>query len=325
MLQFIRFVGLRFILAIVSLLMVTLIIFTLMEVSAVEYATRCRPVINFIDLTMPLVESFFIRWMNWVKDVFLHGDFGYSCVLRTPINLLLGTKFWISLGLCLSSLLLAYLIAIPLGIYSASANRPALNGTLRFFSYLGLAIPNFLLALIIILVWAVFFGNTPTGLISREFRDAAWSYDKFVNLLSHAWIPVIVLGWSATAIALQTVRALMSDEYGKVYVTAARARGLSGQRLLWRYPARHALGPIINSLGFDLNRVFNELPIVALILSLTEAGALLLQSLVQSNDQPLAAAILFLLTASIIGLNFLTDVILAILDPRFRRGLLGSV
>ena len=134
---------------------------------------------------------------------------------------------------------------------------------------------------------------------------------------------MIVLGWSATAIALQTVRALISDEYRKPYVTAARARGLSGQQLIWRYPARHAFGPIINSLGFDLNRVFNELPIVALILTLTEAGALLLDSLLRSNDQALASAILFLLAASIIGLNFLTDILLAVLDPRFRRSLMG--
>jgi peptide/nickel transport system permease protein len=325
MLQFIRFVGMRFILAIISLLMVTLIVFTLMELSPVQYNERCRTFFNFMQIPIPLDKPFFIRWVNWVTAVVVHGDFGYSCVLRKPITLLLGTKFWVSLGLCLSSLLLAYLIAIPVGIYLATANNRTLNSILRFFSYLGLAIPNFLLALIIILAWSVYFGNTPSGLLSREYQDVPWSYDKFVNLLSHAWIPVFVLGWSATAIALQTVCALMSDEYNKLYVTAAQARGLSGQQLLWRYPARHALGPIVNSLGFDLNRVFNELPIVAMILTLTEAGSLLLQSLVQSNDQALAAAILFLLTASIISLNFLTDILLAIFDPRFRRGLLGSV
>ena len=323
MLQFCRFVCMRFILAIVTLLMLTLIIFTLMELSPVQYGERCLTFFNFFNLPNPYEESVFIRWVYWVKDVFVHGDFGYSCVLRTPITLLLGTKFWISLGLCLSSLLLAYLIAIPVGIYSATANRRALNVFLRFFSYLGIAIPNFLFALIIILVWSNLYGETITGLFSREYHDAVWSYDKFVDFLAHAWIPVIVLGWSATAIALQTVRALISDEYSKPYVTAARARGLSGQQLIWRYPARHAFGPIINSLGFDLNRVFNELPIVALILTLTEAGALLLDSLVGSNDQALASAILFLLAASIIGLNFLTDIILAIFDPRFRRSLMG--
>ncbi len=325
MLQFFGFVGMRFILAIVTLLTLTLIIFTLMEISPVKYSDRCVQYLLFLQVPIPLEEPVFIRWVNWVKNVFVHGDLGYSCILQLPINLLLGTKFWISLGLCLSSLLLAYLIAIPVGIYSANANRRGLNNILRVFSYLGLAIPNFLFALIIILVWAVYFGKTPTGFLSREYHDVPWSYEKFVNFLSHAWIPVIVLGWSSTAIALQTVRALVSDEQGKPYVTAARARGLSGQQLLWRYPARHALGPIFNSLGFDLGRVFNELPIVAFILTLTEAGALLLDSLLRSNDQALASAILFLLAASIIGLNFITDIILAILDPRFRRGLLGSI
>ncbi len=319
MLQFSRFVGMRLIMAIVTLLMVTFIVFSLMELSPVNCSGRYQA-IN---------EHYVTRWANWVTDVFVHGDFGVSCLGDSSfgqmrINTLLGNKFWMSLGICLSSLLLAYLIAIPLGIYSATTSNRVINNFLRVFSYLGLAIPNFLLALMIILASTILYGNTPSGMLSREYQGVACSYDKFVNFLSHAWIPVLVLGWSATAFALQTVRALMSDEYGKLYVTAARARGLSGQQLLWRYPARHALGPIINSLGFDLNRVFNELPIVALILTLTEAGALLLEALLRSNDQPLAAAILFLLTASIIGLNLFTDIILAILDPRFRHGILGK-
>jgi len=141
-------------------------------------------------------------------------------------------------------------------------------------------------------------------------------------LVSHAWLPVFILGWSATAFALQTVRALMSDEIGKLYVTAASARGIHGTRLLWRYPARHALGPIVNSLGFDLNRIFNELPVVALILTLTEAGSLLLEALARSNDQQLAGAIIFLLTASIVVLNFATDILLAAIDPRVRKSIL---
>ncbi len=326
MFQFIRFVSMRFIMAIVTLLMVTFIVFSLLELSPSNCAARVIRTPSGTLLFQEFNEHYVTRWAIWMTNVFLHGDFGDSCRSfgRMRVNILLGNKFWISLGICLSSLLLAYLIAIPVGIYSVTRNNRALNNFLRFFSYLGLAIPNFLLALMILLAWAILFGSTPTGLLSREYHDAAWTYDKFVNFLSHAWLPVFVLGWSATAFALQTVRALMLDEYGKLYVTAARARGLSGQQLLWRYPARHALGPIVNSLGFDLNRVFNELPIVALILTLTDAGALLLEALVESNDQPLAAAILFLLAASIIGMNLLTDIMLAVFDPRFRRGLYGD-
>ena len=336
MLQFSRFVTMRFIMALITLLVVSFIVFSLMELVPANCAERYLAFknsqgqqisisdIRAEEIRMGLDKPYVTRWVNWVTDVFVRGDFGTSCILRVRVNDLLGTKFWISLGICLASLMLAYTIAIPVGIYSATTNKPGLNNILRFVSYLGLAMPNFLLALMIMLASTVLFGDSLTGLFSKEYRDVPWSFDRFVNFLSHAWLPVFILGWSATAFALQTVRALMSDEYGKLYVTAARARGLSGRQLLWRYPARHALGPIINSFGFDLNRVFNELPIIALILTLTEAGALLLESLARSNDQQLAGAIIFMLTASIIGLNFFTDILLALFDPRIRRGIMGT-
>lgn len=336
MLQFSRFVAMRLVMAIFTLLMVSFIVFSLMELVPANCAMRYLAFkntqgeqisiadIRTEEIRMGLDKPYVVRWLKWVSDVFLRGDFGTSCILRVRVNDLLGTKFWISLGICMTSLLFAYLIAIPAGIYSATANKPIINNIVRFISYLGLAMPNFLLALMIMLASTILFGDSLTGLFSKEFRDAPWSYARVMDFLGHAWLPVVILGWSATAFALQTVRALMSDEYGKLYVTAARARGLSGRRLLWRYPARHALGPIINSLGFDLYRVFNELPIIALILTLTEAGALLLDSLARSNDQQLAGAIIFMLTASIIGLNFFTDILLALFDPRIRRGIMGA-
>ncbi len=321
--QFIRFVVTRFLLAIVTLLLVTFIVYSLTELSPVEVSDRCFELVGGRYIIVTRDEFYVIRWLNWVSDIFLHGDFGYACIARLQINAMLGVKFWISLGICLSSLLLAYLIAIPVGIYSVVSPNLRLNHLARFFSYLGLAIPNFLVAIIVLLVWSNLFGETLTGLFSREYQGAAWSLAKFVDFLAHAWLPVLVLGWSATAFALMSVRALVFDEYHKQYVTAARARGVSGRQLILRYPVRHAMGPIVNSLGFDLNRVFNELPIVAFILAITDAGYLLLQALVRSNDQQLAAAILFLLAASIITLNFFTDILLAVLDPRFRRSLMG--
>ncbi len=335
MLQFARFAATRAAMAVFTLLLVSLIVFTLMELVPGDCAERYLAFKNTQgqSITVEDIEAerirlgldrpFLERWTSWLGDVFLHGDFGQSCILRMDINNLLGDKFLISLGICLAALVFAYLIAIPVGIIAATSKSPLLNNVLRFVSYLGLAMPNFLLALIIILVSTVIFGDTLTGLFSKEYRDAPWSFDKFMDFLSRAWLPVIILGWSATAFALQTVRALMSDEIGKLYVTAAEARGISGARLLWRYPARHALGPIFNSLGFDLNRIFNELPIVALIMTLTEAGALLIEALARSNDQQLAGAIIFLLTASIVAVNFLTDVLLALIDPRIRKGILG--
>ena len=324
MLPFSRFVATRFLLAIVTLLIVTFIVYSLMELSPVQVFERCWVRVDGIWERQPRNEFYVIRWLNWVSDIFLHGDFGSSCITtnQQQITDLIGARFWISLGICISSLLLAYLIAIPVGIYSVVSPNLRFNHLLRFFSYLGLAIPNFLFALIVLLVWSNLFGETLTGLFSREFQSADWSLAKFVDFLAHAWLPVLVLGWSATAFAIMSVRALVFDEYHKLYVTAARARGVSGRQLIWRYPARHAMGPIVNSLGFDLNRVFNELPIVAFILAITDAGSLLLDALVRSNDQQLAAAILFLLAATIITLNFCTDILLTVLDPRFRRSLI---
>ena len=332
--QFARFALIRAAMAVTTLVLVSLIVFTLMELVPGDCAERYLAFkntqgqsIGVEDIEaerarLGLDRPFLIRWVDWLGGAFV-GDFGDSCILRLNISSLLGDKFWITLGICLASLTFAYLIAVPVGIIAAATRNPVLNNTLRFVSYLGLAMPNFLLALMIMLFSTVVFGDSLTGLFSPEFRDAPWSWDKTMDFLSRAWLPIFILGWSATAFALQTVRALMSDEIGKLYVTAAEARGVYGRRLLWRYPARHALGPIINSLGFDLNRIFNELPVVALILTLTEAGSLLIEALARSNDQQLAGAIIFLLTASIVTLNFLTDVALALTDPRVRKGIIG--
>ena len=334
MFQFLQFAATRAALAVITLIMVSFIVFSLMEMVPGDCAERYLAFkntqgsqISVADIEaernrLGLDKPYIVRWGKWIVDAF-QGEYGDSCILRLNISQLLGEKFWISLVICLTSLLLAYLIAIPVGIISATSKNPLLNNSLRFVSYLGLAMPNFLLALMIMLFSTIVFGDSLTGLFSKEFRDAAWSYERVKDFLSRAWLPVFILGWSATAFAIQTVRALMSDEVGKLYVTAAAARGVTGRTLLWRYPARHALGPIINSLGFDLNRIFNELPIVALILTLTEAGSLLIEALARSNDQQLAGAIIFLLTASIVGINFVTDIILALTDPRVRRSILG--
>ena len=333
MLNFVRFVLARGVLALVTLLIVSLVVFSLMELVPGDCAERYLAFkntqgsnISIEDIEnerrrLGLDRPFLERWSGWIVNAF-QGEFGDSCILRVNIAQLLGAKFWLSLSICLAALALAYAVAIPVGIISAATNNPALNNSLRLFSYLGLALPNFLLALMIMLFSTVWFGETLTGLFSKEYRDAPWDWNKFIDLLKHAWLPIFILGWSATAFAIQTVRALMSDEIGKLYVTAARARGVAGRQLLWRYPARHSLGPIVNSLGFDVNRVFNELPIVALILTLTDAGALLIEALARSNDQQLAGAIIFLLTASIVFLNFITDILLSLLDPRIRKSIM---
>ena len=318
-----------------TLLLVSLIVFSLMELVPGNCAERYIAFkntqgqnitvedIRAEERRLGLDRPFVVRAFSWMGSVFFKGEFGDSCILRLNINYLLSDKVWISLGICLAALFLSYLVAIPIGIYSAVSRNSIANNSVRFISYLGLALPSFLLALMIMLTTTVLFGESMSGLFSKEYRDAAWSYAKFMDFLSRAWLPIFILGWAATAFALQTVRALMLDEIGKLYVTSATARGIFGRKLLWRYPAKHSLGPVINSLGFDLNRIFNDLPVVALIMTLTEMGALLIDALAFSNDQQLAGAILIVLTATIVFINFVTDIILALMDPRVRQGLIG--
>ncbi|MEL6582674.1 MAG: ABC transporter permease [Pseudomonadota bacterium] len=332
MAAFARFIAIRFGAAVVVMLLVSLIVFTLMELVPgncaeryIAYKQTQGQVITEADIRaeevrMGLDRPYLERWVSWVSGVFLRFDLGESCLWRVDVAQLIGDKIWISLGLCFAALILTYAIAVPVGMASAMLRDGWFDSSLRIISYLGLAIPNFLLALGIMLLSTVFFGETLTGLFSDELRDAPWSAEKLADMLSRAWLPILILGWSATAIQLQTVRALISDEKDKLYVTAARARGLSGAQLMMRYPARHALGPVVNSIGFDLNRIFNDLPIVAAVLVLTDAGALLLDALARSNDQQLAGAIILLLTATIVALNFLTDILLAVIDPRVRKG-----
>ena len=335
MYKFLQFVLTRAGLSIVTLLIVSFIVFSMMELVPGNCAERYIAFkntqgqnitvedIRAEERRLGLDKPFLVRAFSWMGNVFFKGEFGDSCILRLNINYLLSDKVWISLGISLAALFFSYLLAIPIGIYSAISKNPIANNTVRLISYLGLALPSFLLALMIMLTTTVLFGESMSGLFSKEYRDAAWSYAKFLDFMSRAWLPVFILGWAATAFALQTVRALMLDEIGKLYVTAATARGISGRKLLWRYPAKHSLGPVINSLGFDLNRIFNDLPVVALIMTLTEMGALLIDALAFSNDQQLAGAILVVLTATIVVMNFVTDIILALMDPRVRQGLMG--
>jgi len=335
MLKFLQFVLTRAALSVVTLVIVSFIVFSMMELVPGNCAERYIAFkntqgqnitiedIRAEERRLGLDKPFLVRASSWMGNVFFKGEFGDSCILRLNINHLLSDKVWISLGISLAALFFSYLIAIPLGIYSAVSRNPVANNSVRLISYLGLALPSFLLALMIMLTTTVLFGESMSGLFSKEYRDAAWSYAKFMDFMSRAWLPVFILGWAATAFALQTVRALMLDEIGKLYVTAASARGITGRKLLWRYPAKHALGPVINSLGFDLNRIFNDLPVVALIMTLTEMGALLIDALAFSNDQQLAGAILVVLTATIVFMNFVTDIILALMDPRVRQGLMG--
>ena len=260
MLKFFQFSLTRAFMSIFTLVTVSFIVFSMMELVPGNCAERYIAFkntqgqnitvedIKAEERRLGLDRPFLIRAFSWMGDVFFKGEFGDSCILRLNINHLLSDKVWISLGISLAALFFSYLVAIPIGIYSAVSRNPIANNSVRLISYLGLALPSFLFALVIMLMTTVFFGESMAGLFSKEYRDAAWSFAKFMDFMTRAWLPILILGWAATAFALQTVRALMLDEIDKLYVTAASARGVYGSKLLWRYPGRHSLGPVINSI-----------------------------------------------------------------------------
>ena len=174
-----------------------------------------------------------------------------------------------------------------------------------------------MLALVMLYIGVRFFDTSVGGLFSRTFEDAPWDWDKLVDLFKHLLVPSVVLAWSATAFQLQTMRAPMLDELNKLSVTAARARGIPEWKLLLKYPARLAINPVVSTIGFDVNRIFSELPIVALVLALPELGELLLKSFIDL-DMYVAGAILLMLTFFIVLMNLVGDLLLVMLDPRIQ-------
>ncbi|GGD47570.1 ABC transporter permease [Sinisalibacter lacisalsi] len=316
----------------VTLFLVSIMVFVIMELPPGDYADRyafrkysgtgltiTEADVAAIRAELGLDKAAILRYFDWIGGIILRGDFGQAYAFETSVNSIIGEKAWLTLGLLLVTLIITYVVSIPIGIFAAVRRGSAVDYGLTVFSYLGLALPNFLLALVLLYFANSWFGAAVGGLFSAEYADAPWSLAKFWDLVKHMWLPAFVLAWSAMAYQIQTVRATMSDEIGKLSVTAARARGVPEGRLLLKYPARLAINPIASTIGFDVNRIFSELPIVAAVLGLTELGDLLLKSFLDL-DMNVAGAILLLLTVVIVVMNFLSDLLLAWLDPRIRLG-----
>jgi len=320
----------RLIGVIVTLLLVSIMVFAIMELPPGDYAERyafrkfsgtgvqiTESDIQSIRVDFGLDQPFYDRYLNWIGGIVFEFDFGEAFAYETSVNNVIGDRAFLTLALLFATLFLTYLLAIPIAIYAAVRRHSAADYSLTVISYLGLALPNFMLALILLYVGVTIFNLDIGGLFSEEYEDAPWSLAKFGDLVSHLVIPALVLAWSATALQLQTVRSTMLDELNKLSVTAARARGLPEWRLLLKYPARLAINPVVSTIGFDVNRIFSELPIVALVLGLPELGQLLIQSYLDL-DMYVAGAILLMLTTFIVVMNFVSDLLLALLDPRVR-------
>ena len=264
-------------------------------------------------LDQPMV----VQYWKWISNIIFHGDFGLSFEWQQPVGDLIWERMALTLVLTFSTLLLTWGIALPIGVFSAVKKYSIADYVVTTLSFLGLAIPSFLLALVLMYIAAVEFGQNVGGLFSEQYLTAPWSMGKVMDLMAHLWIPVVILAVSGTASLIRVMRANMLDELNKPYVTTARAKGLSEFTLLVKYPLRLALNPFISTIAWLLPNLVSGSIIVAIVLSLPTAGPLLLQSLM-SQDMYLAGAFILLICMLTILGSLISDILLALVDPRIR-------
>jgi peptide/nickel transport system permease protein len=264
-----------------------------------------------------LDQPMIVQYFKWISGIVLRGDFGLSFEWQQPVGDLIWERMALTLVLTFSTLLATWGIALPIGIFSAVKKYSFLDYVVTFFSFLGLAIPSFLLALVLMYIAAVEYGQEVGGLFSEQYLAASWSIGKVIDLMHHLWIPVIILAVSGTASLIRVMRANLLDELHKPYVTTARAKGLSEFHLLVKYPVRLALNPFISTISWLLPNLVSGSIIVAIVLSLPTAGPLLLQSLM-SQDMYLAGAFVLLICALTLIGSLISDILLALVDPRIR-------
>lgn len=264
-----------------------------------------------------LDQPMIVQYLKWITNIILYGDFGLSFEWQQPVSELIWERMSLTLVLTFSTLLLTWGIALPIGVFSAVKKYSIGDYVVTFISFLGLAVPSFLLALVLMYFAAVEFGQSVGGLFSEQYQNAPWNFDKFIDFLQHLWIPVVILGVSGTASLIRVMRANMLDELNRPYVTTARAKGLSEFTLLVKYPMRLALNPFISTIAWLLPNLVSGSIIVAIVMSLPTAGPLLLQSLM-SQDMYLAGAFILLICALTVVGSLISDILLALIDPRIR-------
>ena len=263
-----------------------------------------------------LDQPIWVQYLKWVGNL-LQGDLGLSLEYQRPNSELIGEQLFLTVVLALFSFVLTWIIAVPAGIYSAIRQRSVVDYILTVVNYIGVATPNFMLALVLMWVAFAYFGISVTGLFSPEYQGAEWSLAKFLDLLAHAWLPSLVLGIAGTARLTRVMRANLLDELNKPYVVTARAKGLSEWTLVLRYPVRLAFNPLVSTIGWYLPQLFSGSLIVATVMNLPNIGPLLLRALV-NQDMYLAGSILLIYCMLTIVGTLLSDILLAWLDPRIR-------
>jgi peptide/nickel transport system permease protein len=263
-----------------------------------------------------LDRPFVVQYFYWITGV-IRGDLGMSFEWNRPVAELIGERFLLTTVISLATILFTWVVAIPIGIYSAVRKYSIADYFFTFLGFIGLATPGFLLALVFMYMGYAFFGVSAGGLFSPEFQNASWSLAKVGDLLAHLWIPVVIVGAAGTAGLIRVMRGNLLDELRKQYVVTARAKGVKPWKLLFKYPVRVALNPVASTVGWLLPRVVSGTVITAVVLGLPTTGPLLLRALM-NQDMYLAGSMILMLSALTMIGTLLSDILLLLLDPRIR-------
>lgn len=318
----------RFISMIPTLALIVVVGFFLIELPPGDYLTYrlqelesqgntgAKQEIEELRARYGLDSPIHIRFLKWVFK-FVQGDFGDSLQYNKPVRELIGERLAMTLVLSLSSMVISWGIGVTVGIYSATHQYSFADHLFTGLAFLGLGVPNFFLALVLLLVGLRLFGVVPIGLFSAEFESAPWSFARVIDLLKHLWIPAAIVGVSGTAGLIRMMRGNLLDTLNQNYVQVARSKGLSENVVVLKYAVRTAVHPLVMSLGMSLPGIVSGSGITAIVLNLPTTGPLYLQAL-RRQDMYLGGTILILLSVMLVIGNLLADVLLAWLDPRIR-------
>ncbi len=318
----------RFLLALLTIWAISVLAFAIIQLPPGDYVTAyiAQLASSGVDVTPEFAENLrqqygldspvWVQYLKWMEQI-SRGNFGRSLEWRAPVLDMIGDRLWLTMAVSLSAVLFTWALALPIGIYSAVRQYSIADYIFTFIGFIGLAVPSFLLALILMYVGFRYFGANIGGLFSPEYQLADWSPGKVWDLIKHLPLPAIILGMAGAAQLIRIMRANLLDELRKPYVITARAKGMSEFRLILKYPVRAALNPFVSTLGYLFPFIISGSIIVALVLSLPTIGPLLLRALV-SQDMFLAGTIvLFLGIMTVIG-TFISDILLMWIDPRIR-------
>jgi peptide/nickel transport system permease protein len=318
----------RLLIMIPTLIAISLLIFTIIQLPPGDYFSTyiaelqaqgeaADPAkIEFLREQYGFDKPLWQQYVFWAGGL-LKGDLGYSFEYNLPVSAVVGDRLLLTFIVSLATLVFTYIVAFPIGVWSATHQYSWSDYSLTFVGFIGLATPSFLLALVLLYFANLWFGTSVGGLMDARFVGQPWSWAKLLSVLEHLWIPTIVIGLSGTAGMIRRLRANLLDELQKQYVTTARAKGLHPLKALVKYPLRMALNPFIADIGSLLPELISGAAVVSVVLSLPTTGPMLLEAL-RSQDMYLAGSFLmFMATLTVIGV-FLSDLALAALDPRIR-------